>query len=162
MPNDLRRLQEEIRQQRPFRSPGEEAVLGLWRTADLIRHHIARAIEPAGITLQQYNVLRILRGAGAEGLPTLAIAERMIERAPGITRIVDRLLAQGLVTRERSTIDRRQVVCRIAPEGLALLARLEEPVARASDSALPMLAPEEQEHLARLLDRIRAGYRDRE
>jgi MarR family transcriptional regulator, organic hydroperoxide resistance regulator len=159
MSHDLPRLQEEIQQQRPFRSPGEEAALGLWRTADLLRHHFARAIEPYGITLQQYNVLRILRGAGGDGLPTLAIAERMIERAPGITRIVDRLLAQRLVTRERSTIDRRQVVCRIASEGLALLERLEAPVAQASDTALPMLAAEEQEQLARMLDRIRAGYR---
>ena len=86
-------LQRELRQRRPFQSPAHEAVLGLMRTADLVRRQAAALIEPHGITLQQFNVLRILRGAGGEGLPTLEVAERMIEQTPGVTRLLDRLEA---------------------------------------------------------------------
>src|SRR5215208_2200660 len=102
-------LQQEIRQSRPFRSRQQEAVLALLRTSDVVRRFLARIVEPHGITLQQYNVLRILRGAGEEGIPTLAIGERMIEQAPGITRLLDRLESKGLVRRSRCPEDRRQV-----------------------------------------------------
>src|SRR5204863_7568328 len=95
------------------------------RTTDLVRRQIAAVAEPHGITLQQYNVLRILRGAGAEGLPTLEIAGRMIEQAPGVTRLLDRLQAKSLVRRQRSAEDRRQIRCWITPAGLDLLDRLE-------------------------------------
>jgi DNA-binding MarR family transcriptional regulator len=120
---------------------------------------MAHRIEPAGVTLQQYNVLRILRGAGPEGLPTLEIAERMIEQAPGITRLLDRLEAKDLVHRERCPDDRRQVTCRINEDGLALLARLDKVVNSADELLLPRLTPAEQRQLVRLLDRIRAGAR---
>ena len=73
------RLQQEIKQTRPFRSAGQEASIGLLRTADELRRYFSTILEPSGITTQQYNVLRILRGAGPEGLPTLEIAARMIE-----------------------------------------------------------------------------------
>lgn len=152
------RLQEELRQRRPFRSSGEEALLGLFRTADLLRHRLTRLLEAHQVTFQQYNVLRILRGAGERGLPTLAIAERMIERAPGITRIVDRLERQGLVARERSRDDRRQVVCRVTAQGLALLDRLDDPIAAADRDLLAALGDEEQRTLIHLLERIRAGH----
>src|ERR1700694_935671 len=108
-------VQEEIRQTRPFSSPSEEGVVALARTADLMRRSLTRVIEPHGITLQQYNVLRILRGAGEEGLPTLVIGERMIEQTPGVTRLLDRLEAKGLVARCRGESDRRQVFCRLTP-----------------------------------------------
>ena len=101
------------------------------RTGGLVRRVIASVVEPHGITQQQYNVLRILRGAGEKGLPTLEIADRMIEETPGITRLIDRLELKRLVTRERSATDRRQVFCRITPDGLTLLARLDEPIAEA-------------------------------
>ncbi len=80
-------LQREIKQRKPFQSRAQEAAIGLLRTADTVRREIASVVEPHGITLQQYNVLRILRGAGALGLPTLEIAARMVEQAPGITRL---------------------------------------------------------------------------
>src|SRR3954464_3107042 len=118
-------LQREIRQGKPFRSRGQEVVVALLRTADLVRRTVGRALEPHDITLQQYNVLRILRGAGDEGLPTLEIAERMIEHAPGVTRLLDRLQAKALVRRHRWADDRRQIRCWITPPGLALLDRLE-------------------------------------
>ena len=98
---------EEIKMGRAFRSLSLEGSLGLLRTADVIRRYFDSVVEPQGLTLQQYNVLRILRGAGPDGLPTLEVADRMVERAPGITRMLDRLMAKGLVVRERSTRDRR-------------------------------------------------------
>ena len=152
-------LKHEIRQNRPFRSLSQEATLGLFRTADLIRQRFVRVMAPYGVTQQQYNVLRILRGAGHEGLATLAIAERMVERTPGITRLIDRLLAKGLVERERAAGDRRCVVCRITPAGLELLDRLTEPMDQADDESLSMLSVEEQEQLIGLLDRIRQSHR---
>lgn len=149
-------LQHEILQTVPFQSTGQEAILGLLRTADLVRRRIQEIVEPAGITLQQYNVLRILRGAGADGLPTLAIAHRMLEQTPGITRLIDRLEAKGWVGRERQKDDRRLVVCRITPAGLDLLAGLDAPVQDA-DLRLVDLCEEEKRQLVALLDRIRQG-----
>ena len=150
-------LQNEILQNESFRSSGQEALLGLLRTADVVRRRIQEIVEPAGITLQQYNVLRILRGAGEQGLPTLAIARRMLEQTPGITRLIDRLEVKGWVGRERQKDDRRLVLCRIAPAGLALLAGLDAPVKQADSELLGMLEEEERRHLICLLDRIRQG-----
>ncbi len=126
------------------------------RTTDLVKRAILRVVEPRGITLQQYNVLRILRGAGAEGLPTLEIGERMIEQAPGVTRLVDRLESKGLVRRERRSSDRRQVFCLITTEGLELLEQLDEPVRQADREALAGLDEEAMKDLLVTLDRIRA------
>ena len=112
MPRAPSSLQTELRQTRPFASLQDEAGVGLLRTADVVRRRVAKVIEPAGITLQQYNVLRILRGAGPEGLPTLEIGARLIEQTPGSTRLVDCLERQGMVARERGVEDRRVVRCR--------------------------------------------------
>ena len=147
----------EIGQTKPFRTRSQEAVIGLLRTADVVRRAAEAVVEPHGVTLQQYNVLRILRGAGPEGLPTLAIAERMVERSPGVTRLLDRLEARGLVARERGEEDRRQVLCRIAPAGLKLLAGMDDEVNAADAGALPGLSPVEVKQLIRLLDKVRAG-----
>jgi len=152
-------LQREIAQRKPFRSPAHEAALGILRTADVVRQAAARIVEPAGVTLQQYNVLRILRGAGAEGLPTLTIAERMIERSPGVTRLIDRLERAGLVARERGEEDRRQVLCRITPAGLKLLAGIDETVDGADGNVVGGLSRAELQRLIRLLDKVRAGHR---
>src|SRR5882672_7045068 len=120
-------LQREIQQTKPFRSHGQECILGLLRTADVIRRFLARVLEPFDVTPQQYNVLRILRGAGCDGLPTLSIGERMLEEAPGVTRLIDRLEAKGLVQRERSPQDRRQVFCWLTPAGKDLVERIDAP-----------------------------------
>ena len=152
-------LQREIRQRKPFRSPTQEAVVGLLRTTDRVRRALAGVVEPRGVTLQQYNVLRILRGARPRGLPTLEIAARMVEHAPGITRLLDRLQAKALVRRQRPAEDRRQVMCRITPSGLRLLAGLDVRLQRADESALGMLSRRELRRLIALLDRIRAGAR---
>jgi DNA-binding MarR family transcriptional regulator len=148
-------LRDEIKQRRPFRSRGHEGVLSLLRTADLVKRGLAQVVEPLGLTLQQYNVLRILRGAGATGLPTLEIAERMIEQAPGITRLLDRLEKKAFIRRQRCPRDRRQVLVAINPSGLRLLAALERPVARADDALQERLGPRRTLTLIRLLEAVR-------
>jgi DNA-binding MarR family transcriptional regulator len=146
----------ELKQRKPFPSKTEEGAVTLLRTADVIRRFIGTVVEPHGITIQQYNVLRILRGAGERGLPTLEIAERMIESTPGITRLIDRLEMKQLVSRERCITDRRQVFCRITPPGLSLLSALDVPMVEAADTALGVLKKTELASLIDLLDRIRA------
>ncbi|MEZ4588168.1 MAG: MarR family transcriptional regulator [Gemmatimonadales bacterium] len=150
------RLQREIKQTRPFRSVGQEALVGLMKTTDMLHRYTTRILDPEGITAQQYNVLRILRGAGPEGLPTLEITTRMIEQAPGITRLIDRLEAKRLVSRERCPTDRRQVTCRITEKGLALLTRLDPVVDEADDTLMASLTVKERGQLVKLLDRVRA------
>ncbi|HSW28695.1 MAG TPA: MarR family transcriptional regulator [Longimicrobiales bacterium] len=149
------RLQQEIRQTRPFRSRTHEAFLALLRTADVARGRFAGVFDREGITFQQYNVLRILRGAGEAGLPTLEIGARMIERTPGVTRMVDRLEGKGWVRRERHAEDRRRVWCRITREGLELLARLDAPVDAADAAVFAGMSEAEVEALILTLDRLR-------
>src|SRR3954464_8233898 len=151
-------LQHELRQRRPFQSAAHEAVVGLMRTADLVRRQMTALIEPHGITLQQFNVLRILRGAADAGLPTLEVAERMIEQTPGVTRLLDRLEAKELVRRQRCPKDRRQHLCWIAAKGLALLDKLDIVTARAHDESLKGLKQKDRVALIRLLDAIRAAH----
>jgi DNA-binding MarR family transcriptional regulator len=155
------RLQRELRQNRPFQSPAQEAVLGLLRTADLMRRMITALVEPHGLTMQQFNVLRILRGADAEGrdgVPTLDIADRMIERTPGVTRLLDRLEAKDLVRRQRCPKDRRQHLCWITPKGLAILQKMDEVSARANEDLMKGLRPKERETLIRLMEAVRAPH----
>jgi DNA-binding MarR family transcriptional regulator len=151
-------LQREICQSRPFRSLGHEAAVSLLRTADLVRRTFQGVLEPFDLTLQQYNVLRILRGAEGSGIPTLEIGERMIEHAPGVTRLIDRLEAKGLVRRERCPEDRRQVLCYSTPEGRDLVDRLEGAIDVADEAAVASLSPAEQRQLIGLLDLVRAAH----
>jgi DNA-binding MarR family transcriptional regulator len=140
-----------------FRSREQQATVGLLRTADAVKRSLAQVIEPHGITPQQYNVLRILRGAGPEGLPTLTIGERMIEQTPGVTRLVDRLERKGLVARNPCPKDRRRVFCQITDKGLELLKELDEPVNRWDAQAVSVLEPTDLESLIGLLDRLRSA-----
>jgi DNA-binding MarR family transcriptional regulator len=149
------RLQHEIKQTKPFRSLEAEAYLSILRTADGLKRAAAPLFEAAGLTEQQYNVLRILRGAGADGLPTLAIAERLIEHTPGITRLLDRIEAKGLVRRERPEADRRQVYCFPTAAGLALLAELDPVVDRQSSEAFAGLSKSGLRALVETLAEIR-------
>jgi DNA-binding MarR family transcriptional regulator len=150
-------LQREIGQSRPFRTPAQEATVSILRTADVVRRRLVEVVEPHGVTLQQYNVLRILRGAHPGPLPTLEIGERLIERMPGITRLLDRLEEKGLVRRERCSDDRRLVHCWITAAGLELLAATDEGMDRADDEAVAELDTGEMTALTALLDRVRRG-----
>ena len=149
------RLQQELKQRRPFRSIYQEAALSVLKTADLIRRELARRLESHDVTPQQYNVLRILRGAGVEGLPTLSIAERLIEEAPGMTRLLDRLEAKGLVRRVRCEQDRRQVLCYLAGEGARVLDALEPAVKETERDLSLRLTQGEAESLVELLEKMR-------
>ena len=125
------RLRDEIKQTKPFVSLEQEALLSIERTAAVLGHSMAEALKPFGVTPTQYNALRILRGAGPDGLCRNEVGERLIARVPDVTRLLDRLEEMGLIARERDTDDRRLVKTRITPAGLKLLARLDGPVAAA-------------------------------
>jgi len=149
-------IQEAIRQARPLRSPSQEALLALLLCAEAVRAPFeARFTAVEGLTLQQYNVLRILRGAGAAGLPTLEIGERMIERTPGVTRLVDRLIEKKLVQRERSGEDRRQVWCSITARGKQLLARYDDEIDRLEEQAFGCLSAAELRSFVQLANKVR-------
>ncbi len=122
------KLQAEIRQRKPFVSLEEETYLNLVRTADALTRELELLLQPYGLTSTQYNVLRILRGAGEEGSTCSGISERLLAYDPDVTRLLDRLEKVQLVQRSRSTTDRRVVMTIITPAGLELLASLDEPV----------------------------------
>jgi len=123
-----RRLQEEIKQTRPFASLEQEAFLNLGRTWAVLDHGMAEALRPHGITPTQYNALRILRGAGSDGLCRNEVIERLIARVPDATRLLSRLEAAGLIVRGRGKTDRRLVTHRITEAGLRLLSELDDVV----------------------------------
>lgn len=148
-------LLHELKQKKPFPSAREEAFVALLRTADMLRWRGSEVLAPEDLSATQFNVLRILRGAGEAGLPTLDIGARLVEQAPGITRHIDRLEARGLVRRERVAKDRRQVLCHIEPAGLRLLERLEGPVAEATTAIFSGLKTGEIEALLASLAVIR-------
>ena len=152
-------LQEELRQRIPFRSRAQEALIGVARTASMANRATARVLASRKLSLAQYNVLRILRGAEPDGLATLAIRERMIDPAAAITRLIDKLEAAGLVARERGTGDRRCVNCRITEAGLRVLAELDEPVLSLDGGIGRYLSEDELAELNRLLELMRAGLR---
>ena len=129
--------------------------MNILRTANYLDHFYSPVFNLHGITSQQFNVLRILRGAGLGGLPTLDIAERMIEQAPGITRLLDRLEKKKLVRRERPSDNRRQVLCYITKPGLDLLQKLDSPIRNRDKHALHRLDESEIQELIRLLELVR-------
>jgi len=149
-----RSITEEIKQTRPFRTKSQEAAVALMRTAHLLRRQVDALVDTEGITSQQYNVLRILRGARAP-MPTMDIAERMIEPACGITRLIGTLEQGGFVKREQWAGDRRQVLCQITAAGLRLLERLDEPVSRLDEQIATALSADEVATLIETLARIR-------
>ena len=155
------RVQEEIRQSRPFRSREQEATVALLRTASVVSRALARVIEPWGLSLAQYNALRIIRGAGTGGIPTLSIRERMIEEGTTITRLLDKLEEAGYIRRERSTPDRRQVICQATAAGRALLDELDPIVDAADEEVVAVLGATDLAHFIELLDRVRADNAER-
>lgn len=116
-----------LKQNRPFVSLEQEVYLSVLRTASELSYAVDQFFRPFGITPSQYNVLRILRGAGADGLCRNEIAERMVTATPDMSRLLDRMEKAGWVTRERAEDDRRQVSTHVTKSGLELLAKLEAP-----------------------------------
>src|ERR1700686_276819 len=133
----------------------QDAVVSILRTANYLGRFCSPVFDQQGITSQQYNVLRILRGAGLGGLPTLDIPERMIEQGTGITRLRDRVEAKKFVRRERPSDNRRQVLCFLTKPGLDLLRELDNPTRKQDNQAWHRLDESEIEELIRLLELAR-------
>lgn len=147
-------LQAELKQTRPFRSPREEAMVALQRTAAVLEHAFECRLKDSGITATQYNVLRILRGAGPAGLCRNEVGQRMVRRVPDVTRLLDRLEDTGLVGRTRGD-DRRFVTTRITPKGLEVLEDLEAVVSGFLDEHLGHLSGDQLASLCSLLSAVR-------
>ncbi|HEV2129786.1 MAG TPA: MarR family transcriptional regulator [Longimicrobiaceae bacterium] len=132
-------IQKELKQTRPFSRLETEALVSLLRTAAVLDHALGEALKPHGLTMTQYNVLRILRGAGERGLCGRDVGERLISQVPDVPRLLDRMEEMGLISRERDPSDRRHVTARITAEGLQLV-----------DVATPVLEQIEQQRFGRL------------
>ncbi len=145
-------LQVELRQRKPFASLEHEAVLAIARTAAVLEHSTADALKPHGLTPTQYNALRILRGAGEQGLCRNEVRDRLVARVPDATRLLDRLEEMALVRRAREGDDRRFVRSRITPAGLELLGRLDREVTELHHRQLGHLGAERLRSLIALLE----------
>jgi DNA-binding MarR family transcriptional regulator len=145
----------EISQSKPFSCREEEAFLNLAKSYQLIEQGFSELFRAHNISTTQYNVLRILRGAGPAGLTCTEAAQRMISHDPDITRLFDRLEVRGLIERSRSVSDRRVVMAKISAEGLQLLEQLNEPVLRLHADQMRNLSPEQIEELISLLELLR-------
>jgi len=149
------KLLAEIRQTKPFGLIEEEAVLNIARTAEVLGQRTAEFLREYGLSPVLYNVLRILRGAGASGATCSQISERMISHDPDITRLLDRLEGRGLINRERSKEDRRAVVATISPQGLVLLGGIDEPLRNYLRGRMRKMGKASLENLIGQLEQIR-------
>ncbi len=152
-------IRREIGQQQPFQSAAQAAVVSLMRTASLLRRRFENLADREDLTFQQYNVLRILRGADGP-LPTMEIGKRLIEVTPGITRLIGRLETKGLVRRKRSDEDRRRVLCRLTESGRSALQTLDAPMDALDEACMRELNTDEQNTLLLLLDKVRSGLHE--
>ena len=148
-------LQKDLHQSVPFASLHAEAFLNLLRTADHLQRRLRLTLKPYGITDTQYNVLRILRGAGAHPLPCSEIGERLISQVPDITRLLDRMERGGMIRRERDDQDRRMVLSRITPTGLGKLKDLDGVLERCVEKMLEHLTRQELLQMTALLEDAR-------
>ena len=148
---------DEIQQTKPFATVETEALVALELTADRLTAELAQLFKPWDLSPTQYNVLRILRGAGPDGLACGRVGERMVTHDPDITRLLDRLEKRGVVARQRGDKDRRVVTTRITAAGLELLKQLDEPVEDFNRRRLGHLGPERLRTLIELLALIRNG-----
>ncbi len=150
-------IQAELKQTKPFRSPADEAFVALQRTADQMMRNLMQFLKPWGISPTQYNVLRILRGAGPAGLCCGEISERMITQDPDITRLLDRIEKLGWIERARSTTDRRVVLAKISKKGLELLKQMDEPIEEFGKQATAHMPEKRIKELVALLAEVRSG-----
>jgi DNA-binding MarR family transcriptional regulator len=148
-------LHREIQQRRPFANLGELVFLNLVRTTEALARRESELLKSRDLSFAQYNVLRILRGAGDDGLSCGEISERMVKRDPDVTRLLDRLVARGLVTRGRREDDRRVVITHVTAEGRALLNEVDAPLAEVHRDQTAHMDAAELERLVELLERLR-------
>lgn len=145
----------ELKQARPYGSARQEAHIAIMRTAAVLAHAFEETLKPFGLTATQFNVLRILRGAGPDGLCRNEIRDRMVTPVPDVTRLLDRLEEARLITRTRGVADRRHMTTRITASGLKVLARTDGPVLRAHEELLARLSDREVGALVSLLEKAR-------
>ena len=150
-----RSIEDEIRQTRPFAHPSLRAAVSLLRTATVVEHALNEVLRPHGLTLTQFNVLRILRGAGPRGLCGREVGERLIARVPDVPRLLDRMAETGLISRVRDGADRRHVTARLAPKGRRLLAAVSPVVEGQARARFGRLAPAAIDQLVEALAVIR-------
>jgi DNA-binding MarR family transcriptional regulator len=150
-------LKTEIRQTKAFPSLHEEAFLNLERSAAMLQDAFEQMLKPHGITGTQYNVLRILRGASPGGLCRNEIRDRLVTRMPDVTRLLDRMEDAGLITRERSTEDRRLVRTQLTRQGRKLVDSLDAAVTAEHKARLSQLTAGQLRSLIELLTLVRAG-----
>ena len=151
----MSQLASELKQTKPFASPVQEAVLSIKRTAALLELRLAELLRPYGVTPTQYNVLRILRGAGADGLPRCEVQGRLVAPVADTTRLLDRLEKMGLVSRTRSTEDRRVVTSKITPRGLAVLDKVAAPLKELEQNEVGQMSDARLRTLIGILDEVR-------
>jgi len=149
------KLKDEIKQGKPFESLQAEVFLNLMRTADVLLRSQEAILKLAGLSATQYNVLRILRGAGEQGLCCREVGERMIARDPDITRLVDRLERRGFLTRNRDSRDRRVITVRITPAGQKVLKDLDGPMTEYNRKLLSHMDKGDLRKLVELLEAAR-------
>ena len=152
-----RPLHVELKSARPFDLLEEETHLSIVRTAAILEHAMAQALKPYGLTVTQYNVLRILRGAGEGGLCRNEIGERLLRQVPDVTRLLDRLTDLKLIGRERTDTDRRMVRTHITPKGLKILAELDAPVRAFHRTRLEGMSRQKLRQLVDTLAELRAA-----
>lgn len=152
-------LQNELKKRGPFDSVEQEATLAVMRTSDLLENRLARLLREHSLTLTQYNVLRILRGEG-KPLPCLEVADRMIQVAPAITRVVDQLLVLELITKTQSAHDGRVFEIELTPAAGRLLKKLDQPILNLHASLLSNVSKSDLKTLIQILEAARAGIRD--
>ena len=150
-----KKLREELKSRRPFTSREEEVFLNVLRTADALTRNFAEVLKPANLSPTQYNALRILRGAGLEGLACKEISGRMVTRDPDITRLLDRMERRKLVTRSREARDRRVITIRITDDGLRLLNELDDAIDRMHTRMLGHMGKKKLETLSEMLELAR-------
>jgi DNA-binding MarR family transcriptional regulator len=149
-------LQKELKQTKSFASREEEVYLNIQLTAERLWWGVNETLKQADLTHTQYNVLRILRGAGQAGASCSEISERLVTKDSDITRLLNRLEARGLISRERETMDRRVIITCISPKGLRLLAGLDKPIERCHRRHLGHLGDRQLATLSKLLEIVRS------
>ena len=150
-------LQQDLKQKKPFRSLQQEAYLSVVRTSTSLTDAMEDLVKARGISATQYNVLRILRGSGPEGLCRNALRDRMLTRMPDMTRLLDRMEEAGLVVRVREGDDRRMVMTRITEQGRRLLDELDAPVMALHRKQMKHLTDAQLRSLSDLLTLVRDG-----
>jgi DNA-binding MarR family transcriptional regulator len=153
-----RALHAELKSARPFDLIEEETHLSIFRTAAQLEHAFSQVLKPYGLTQTQYNVLRILRGAGPGGLCRNEVGARLLRQVPDVTRLLDRLTEMRLIGRQRSDSDRRLVRTHITPKGLEMLSSLDEPVREFHRNALKHISPAKLRGLLAVLAEVRHAH----